>query len=137
MAISKSRAVIITGARIVMGAIFLVFGLNFFLHFLPNSSQPEGKAAAFLGGLFQSGYIFPLIKVIEVACGILLLMNRYIALVLIILMPISINILLFHSLLEPGSMPILISLLIIVAQLYLAWSYRYYYRQLFVAKPAL
>jgi putative oxidoreductase len=137
MAISKSSAGTITGARILLGAIFLIFGLNFFFHFLPNSSQPEGKAAAFLGGLFQSGYIFPLIKVIEVACGILLLMNRYIALVLIILMPISINILLFHSLLEPGSMPILISLLIIGTQLYLAWSYRNYYRQLFIAKPAL
>jgi putative oxidoreductase len=137
LSISKSSAITILGARILLGAIFLVFGLNFFLHFLPNNTQPEGKAAAFLGGLFQSGYIFPLIKVIEVACGILLLLNRYVALVLIILMPISINILLFHSLLEPGSMPIAISLLIIAAQLFLAWNYRNYYKQLLVARTAL
>jgi putative oxidoreductase len=123
-------------ARIVLGLIFFIFGLNFFLHFIPNNSLPEGKAAAFLGGLFQSGYIFPIIKVIETISGILLLANRYVALVLVVLMPISINILLFHSVLEPGSMPITISLLIIATQLFLAWNYRNSYKQLFIARPA-
>ena len=109
------------------------------MHFIPNNVQPEGKAAAFLGGLFQSGYIFPLIKIIEVISGALLLTNRYVALILVVLMPISINILLFHSVLQQGGMPITISALIIISQLYLAWSYRDYYKQLFIAKttPAL
>jgi putative oxidoreductase len=124
-------------ARIILGLIFFIFGLNFFFHFIPNNVQPEGRAAAFLGGLFQSGYIFPLIKVIETLAGILLLANRYVPLVLVILMPISINILLFHSVLEPGGTPIAISLLIIVTQLFLAWSYRNSYKQLFLARPAL
>ncbi len=137
MSASKSTNISILIARIILGLIFFVFGLNFFLHFIPNNSKPEGNAAAFLGGLFQSGYIFPLIKVIEVICGALLLANRYVALVLVILMPISINILLFHSVLQPGGMPIIISLLIIISQLYLAWSYRDYYKQLFVARPVL
>jgi putative oxidoreductase len=134
---SKSSNIPVLIARIILGLIFFVFGLNFFLHFIPNNTQPEGKAAAFLGGLFQSGYIFPLIKVIETICGVLLLANRYIALVLVILMPISINILLFHSVLQTGGMPITISLLIIISQLYLAWAYRDYYKQLFIAKPSL
>jgi putative oxidoreductase len=134
---SKSTKALILIARIILGLIYFVFGLNFFFHFIPNNLQPEGRAAAFLGGLFQSGYIFPLIKVIEVASGALLLTNRYIVLVLILLMPISINILLFHSVLEPGGMPIIISVLIIVSQLFLGWSYREYYKQLFIAKPAV
>lgn len=134
---SKSSNIPALVARIILGLIFFLFGLNFFLHFIPNNVQPEGKAAAFLGGLFQSGYIFPLIKVIETIGGALLLANRYVALVLVILMPISLNILLFHSVLEPGGMPITISLLIIISQLYLAWAYRDYYKQLFIAKPAL
>jgi putative oxidoreductase len=134
---SRSANIPVSIARIILGLIFFVFGLNFFLHFIPNNTQPEGKAAAFLGGLFQSGYIFPLIKVIETICGALLLANRYIALVLVILMPISINILLFHSVLQTGGMPITISLLIIISQLYLAWAYRDYYKQLFIARPAL
>jgi uncharacterized membrane protein YphA (DoxX/SURF4 family) len=134
---SKSSNIPVLIARIILGLIFFVFGLNFFLHFIPNNVQPEGKAAAFLGGLFQSGYIFPLIKVIETICGALLLANRYIALVLVIVMPISINILLFHSVLQTGGMPITISVLIIISQLYLAWAYRDYYKQLFIARPAL
>ncbi|HEY4874458.1 MAG TPA: hypothetical protein VIH86_02705 [Puia sp.] len=137
MSTSKTTYIPVLIARIILGLIFFVFGLNFFFHFIPNNSQPEGKAAAFLGGLFQSGYFFPLIKIIETISGILLLANRYIALILIILMPISINILLFHSVLEPGGTPITISLLIIVTQLFLAWSYRNSYKQLFIAKPAL
>ena len=137
MSSSKSTNNSILTARIILGLIYFVFGLNFFLHFIPNNSQPEGKAAAFLGGLFQSGYIFPLIKVIETICGALLLANRYVALILVILMPISINILLFHSVLEPGGAPISISLLIIISQLYLAWAYRDYYKQLFIARPSL
>jgi uncharacterized membrane protein YphA (DoxX/SURF4 family) len=137
MSTSKSTNISVLIARIILVLIFFLFGLNFFLHFIPNNSQPEGKAAAFLGGLFQSGYIFPLIKIIETISGVLLLANRYVALILVILMPISINILLFHSVLEPGGTPITISLLIIATQLFLAWSYRNSYKQLFIAKPAL
>src|SRR5580704_7636518 len=137
MSTFKSMHMSMLIARIILGLIFFIFGLNFFFHFIPNNVQPEGRAAAFLGGLFQSGYIFPLIKVIETLAGILLLANRYVPLVLVILMPISINILLFHSVLEPGGTPIAISLLIIVTQLFLAWSYRNSYKQLFLARPAL
>jgi putative oxidoreductase len=131
---SATRPVFI--ARLILGFIFFVFGLNFFLHFIPNHSQPEGRAAAFLGGLLQSGYVFPLIKVMEVISGVLLLTGRFVPLVLIILMPISVNIVLFHFLLAKGGMPLSISLLIIVTQLFLAWSYRNSYRQLFIARPA-
>ena len=137
MSLSKSANIPLVITRILLGLIYFVFGLNFFFHFIPAGPAPEGKAGAFMGGLFQSGYIFPFIKVIEVVSGALLLSGRYIPLVLVILMPISINILLFHSVLQPGGAPITISLLIIVCQLYLAWVYRDYYKQLFIAKPAL
>jgi putative oxidoreductase len=137
MPLSKSLNVSVLVARILLGLIFFIFGLNFFFHFIPNNSQPEGRAAAFLGGLFQSGYLFPLIKVIEVLSGIFLLSGLFIPLVLIVLMPISINILLFHSILEQGVMPISISALILISQIWLAWNYRDYYRQLFIVRPAL
>jgi putative oxidoreductase len=137
MSLSKSLNVSVLTARILLGLIFFIFGLNFFFHFIPNNSQPEGKAAAFIGGLFQSGYLFPLIKVIEVLSGIFLLTGLFIPLVLVVLMPISINILLFHSILEPGIMPISISYLILISQIWLAWNYRDYYRQLFIVRPAI
>jgi putative oxidoreductase len=136
MSTSNSTNISIIVTRILLGLIYFVFGLNFFFHFIPSGPAPDGKAAAFLGGLFQSGYIFPFIKIIEVITGALLLFGRYIPLVLVVLMPISINILLFHSVLAPGAGSLTIGVLIIVCQLYLAWVYRDYYKQLFIAKPA-
>jgi uncharacterized membrane protein YphA (DoxX/SURF4 family) len=133
---SPSTNIAATIARILLGLIFFIFGLNFFFHFIPAGPMPEGKAAAFVGGLFQSGYLFPFLKVVEVTSGILLLANRYVPLVLVVLMPISINIFLFHTQLFPTVPTVIISILIIVSQLYLAWVNRNSYRQLFISRPA-
>jgi putative oxidoreductase len=131
---TKSLAIV---ARTLLGLIFFVFGLNFFLHFIPSGAAPSGKAGEFLGGLFQSGYLFPLVKTIETAAGLLLLLGYYVQLVLVILMPISLNIFLFHSFLEPGAAGLVISSLILVLQLFLAWRYQDYYRKLFIARPKI
>lgn len=132
---TNNRAVI--AARILLGLIYFVFGLNFFLHFIPGSAQPEGKAAAFVGGLFQSGYFFPMIKVIEVLAGALLLLGFFTPLLLVILMPITINILLFHTALAPGGFPTGLSLIMLITHLFLAWAYRNHYKPLFVPRPAI
>ena len=125
----------ITIPRIVLGLIYFVFGLNFFLHFIPQSGPaPEGAAAAFTGGLFQSGYFFPFLKSVEVVFGLLLLLGWLVPLSLVVLMPISVNILLFHLLLAPAGFPVILSLLIVILNLFLAWHYRNYYIQLFKVK---
>jgi hypothetical protein len=100
---------------------FVVFGLNFFLHFLPAPPAMPEKAVPFLGGLAASGYIFPIIKSIEVAAGIALLANRFVPLALTLLAPIIVNIVAFHFLLAPSyGLPSVI----LALELYLAWSYR-------------
>ncbi|MFI5154662.1 MAG: DoxX family membrane protein [Chitinophagales bacterium] len=136
MLLSSSNNRAVGTARIFLGLIYFVFGLNFFLHFIPGSAQPEGKAAAFVGGLFQSGYFFPMIKAIEVLAGALLILGFFTPLLLVILMPITINILLFHTALAPGGFPTTLSLLMIITHLFLAWSYRNHYKPLFVPRPA-
>jgi len=90
-----------TAARILLGLIFFVFGLNGFLGFLP---QPEvsGEGGAFLGALAATGYMFPLIKGVETLAGALLLGNRLVPLALLLLAPIIVNIVAFHVLLSPG-----------------------------------
>jgi hypothetical protein len=108
-------------ARIFLGLVFTVFGLNFFLHFLPMPPAPP-KAAAFAGALFGSGYFFPLLKSIEVVAGLLLLMNRFVPLMLAVLAPIVVNILGFHLFLEPSGLPI--PLAVLAAEIFLAWSHR-------------
>ena len=97
MQIQNSNKLYVRAARIALGLIYFIFGLNFFLHFIPGSGQPEGRAAAFIGGLFQSGYLFPLLKVIEVVSGAMLILGLFTSLILVILMPITLNILLFHT----------------------------------------
>jgi uncharacterized membrane protein YphA (DoxX/SURF4 family) len=119
-----------TAARILLGLIFFVFGLNGFLGFLPMPPH-EGDAATFMGGLAAAGYFFPLLKGTEVAVGLSLLTNRFAPLALVVLAPITVNIVAFHSL-APAGLPL--ALAIVGLQGYLAWHHRAAYRPLLRAK---
>ncbi|HWZ49881.1 MAG TPA: hypothetical protein VNW54_00295 [Granulicella sp.] len=90
-------------ARILLGLLFLVFGLNGFLHFIPMP-PPPGLAGQFMGALFVSHYLIFIFSV-QVIGGALLLSNRFVPLALILLGPILVNILLFHSLMAPEGLP--------------------------------
>lgn len=120
-----------TAARILLGLVFAVFGLNFFFGFMP---QPEhaGEAGAFLGALFATGYMFPLIKVTEITAGLMLLSNRFVPLALVLLAPVIVNIVAFHAVLEPAGLAI--AGFVLVLELYLAWSYRDAYRGVLAPK---
>ena len=125
---TKSKSLSVVTARIILGLIYFVFGLNFFLHFLPTPPSTEGPAANFTTGLFQSGYFFPFLKGAEIILGGLLLTGTFVPLALVILMPITLNILLFHLFLTDNA---IMSIVIVALQLYLAWAYRDYYKPLF------
>jgi hypothetical protein len=120
-------------ARVVLGLVFFVFGLNGFLHFLPQPDEPAG-AMAFLVALVNTGYLFPLLKGIEVASGVLLLANRFPALALTLLAPIIVNIVAFHLVLAPSGLPV--ALLVLALELYLAWVHRAAFRGVLAARVA-
>jgi hypothetical protein len=107
--------------RLLFGAGFVLFGLDGFLHFLPHPPAPEA-AMNFATALFATGYMFPLIKGVEVIAGLLLLSNRYVTLALALLAPNIVNILAFHLFLAPQGTPI--ALVFFAAEVFLAWSYR-------------
>jgi putative oxidoreductase len=90
-------------ARILLGLLFLVFGLNGFLHFIPMT-PPAGLAGQYMGVLFLSHYLVA-VFLLQVIGGALLLANRFIPLALILLGPVLVNILLFHSLMAPEGLP--------------------------------
>ena len=90
--------------RYVAGVIFLVFGLNGFLNFIPLP-PPGGIAGQFMGALFVSHYL-TLIFALQVIGGVLLLANRYVPLALAILAPVIVNILSFHALMAPSGFPL-------------------------------
>ena len=93
----KSKLVV--AARILLGLIFFVFGLNFFLHFIPTPPM-SGPPGAFAGAMIATGYLFVLVKVTEVVSGAMLLVGRYVPLALAVLAPV-VNIVAFHAFLAP------------------------------------
>jgi hypothetical protein len=119
------RTKAIHAARILLGLVFFVFGLNGFLHFLPQPPM-SGPPADFLGALFATGYMIPLLKATEVISGALLLSGRFVPLALTLLAPVIVNILGFHVFLAPSGLGI--PLLVLALELFLAWSYRSAFR---------
>jgi putative oxidoreductase len=87
-------------SRLLLGLIFLVFGLNGFLHFIP-APMPTGIAGQFVGALFISHFL-TIVFALELAAGVLLLANRFIVLAIAILAPILVNIVLFHACMAPA-----------------------------------
>jgi uncharacterized membrane protein YphA (DoxX/SURF4 family) len=108
-------------SRLLLGLVFFVFGLNGFLQFLPTPPAPGG-AIAFLGALAATGYMFPLIKSVEVIGGAMLLSNRFVPLALAIVAPNVVNIVLFHAVLAPGGLAV--ALFVLALEIFTAWAYR-------------
>ena len=93
-----------TIARYLLGVVFLTFGLNGFLHFIPMP-PPTGIAAQFFGALFVSR-LYVVIFLLQIVPAILLLVNRYVPLALTILGPVIFNILCFHIFMSPAGLPL-------------------------------
>ncbi len=122
---------VIVIARILMGAMFTLFSLMYFLNLMP-AQELNGAAGTFMTGLFSSGYMLTLVKAIELICGIALLTGQFTALANVILFPITLNIFLFHAFLEPSS--VAISILLLALSLFLAYAYKEKYTLLLARK---
>lgn len=123
-------------ARILMGLVFLVFGLNGFFHFIPQpkDAMPAG-AMDFFGALMKTHYMIPLIFATQTLAGVLLLLNRFVPLALALIAPVVVNIISFHLFLAPSGIPL--AAVVLILELFLAWSYRKAFRPMlaFNAKP--
>jgi hypothetical protein len=110
-------------ARILLGLIFTVTGLNGFLNFLPRPAAPmPAGAVAFAGAMLKTGYLMPLLMATQLISGLLLLAGRWVPLGLTLLAPVVINIVAFHLFLAPAGLPL--AGLVLVLEAYLAWAYR-------------
>lgn len=108
-------------ARSLLGLIFVVFGSNVFLHFIPMPAPPEGPAREFMTALFMSHYLY-VIGGLETAGGLLLLAGRWAPLGLTLLGPVIVNILCFHALMAPAGLPM--AIVVSVLAIFLLWRYR-------------
>jgi len=89
-----------TIARYLLGLMFLIFGSNMFLNFIPMGPMPAGLAGQFSAALFAAHYFY-VVGAVMVVSAILFLVNRYVPLALVLLGPVLFNILLFHILMAP------------------------------------
>ncbi len=122
-------------ARILLGLIFFIFGLNGFLHFMPQPKDlPEG-AVTFFTAMVKTGYLIPLLFGAQTLVGALLLLNRFVPLALALIAPVIVNIVAFHLAVAPSGLPL--AVVVLVLELYLAWSYRGAFRPMlaFRARP--
>ena len=87
-------------ARLLLGLVFVVFGLNGFLNFLSTGPMPTGLAGQFMGTLALSHY-FWVVAAVQILGGALLLANRFVPLALVLLGPVIVNILVYHVLMNP------------------------------------
>jgi putative oxidoreductase len=106
--------------RLLLGLVFVVFGANGFLQFLPMPPLPQGLVGEFLHAFFASGYVY-VIAGCELIGGLLLLIGRFVPLGLTILGPIIVNIVLFHLLLASEGLGL--AIVIAVLFLFLLWRY--------------
>ena len=91
-------------ARFLLGLVFVVFGLNGFLNFMPMEPVP-GLAGQFVVALIQSHYMV-VVLTLEILSGLLLVTNNYSLLATTFIAPVIVNILLFHIFMAPAGLPI-------------------------------
>jgi putative oxidoreductase len=115
-------------ARILLGLVFVVFGLNGFLNFM-KGPLPSGLAGQFLGALMQSHFVL-VVSAVELAGGALLLANRYVPLALVLLGPVIVNIFFYHLLMDRSGL--IIAIVVIVLWGLIALRHRQYFSSLFV-----
>jgi uncharacterized membrane protein YphA (DoxX/SURF4 family) len=119
-------------ARVLLGLVFFVFGLNGLHPFMANPPAPPA-AAAFFGALLATHYMFFLIFGTQVLGGALLLIGVAVPFALTILAPVIVNIIFFHCFLSPDLLPM--ALLVAAFELFLVWYYRAAFAPLFGSAP--
>ena len=123
--------IVILIARLLLGLIFFVLGLNGFLNFLSMGPLPTGLAGQFIGALFQSHYLW-VVAGLQVVGGLLLLVNRFVPLALVLLGPVIVNILLYHLFLNPAG--IAMAILVTILWFIVFYGHRQYFSGIFVQR---
>lgn len=117
--------------RILLGLMFMVFGLNGFLNFMPAPKEMPENIMTALGGLMKGGYM-TVVSGTEVIVAVMLLLNRFVPLALALLAPIVVGIITFHIALAPATIGP--GIVVLVMELYLAWAYRGAFRPMLAAR---
>lgn len=116
--------------RVLMGLMFAFASIVVLFELVPQPEQ-TGNVKIFMDGMAASVYMMTTIKVIELICAVAFLTGKFVPLATVVIFPITVNILLFHVFVEPEEL--LVAILLMIGNLFLAWHYRNKYKPLFKA----
>lgn len=119
--------------RILSGGFVFVSGLMMLGLFGWEPPVAGPDARPFQSAMHDAGYFLPIITAVFLVAGASFVFNVYGAISTLVLLPISVNIVLFHAVLEAGQLPLAIGFFVI--NCYLLWYYREQYGLLLLAKP--
>lgn len=97
----------------------------------PDASMYTTEAWAFMSALMEVGYVMPVLTAVFLICAILVAL-RYTALAMVLLAPLTVNIVLFHWFLDatPISASSIPAHVLLLLNLYFAWQHRSTYKHL-------
>jgi len=111
------KSKILLAVQILVGLGLIIFGLNKFLHFMANPPVSQ-EMGMFMGALAKTGYMFPLVGAIQFLAGLAFVLNRFVALMAIVIVPVMLNAMLAHAFLDPsgigGSLVILLLIIVVM-----------------------
>ncbi|MFT5627137.1 MAG: putative oxidoreductase [Glaciecola sp.] len=110
--------------RILLGLFVLVFGLNKFIEFLPAPEGMSEDAMTYFGALVNSKTMV-LVAILEIVAGLALILNKFGALLALILMSVSVNAVLFHAVLDPGNIAGALVLLVLNITVIIGYKDKY------------
>jgi putative oxidoreductase len=121
----------VTITRVLLGLLFTFSAVVFLFNLIPVPPQ-TGSVKVFNDGLAATGYFMPMLKVIELICGISLISGYFVPLFTVVLFPIAVNIFAFHAVMAREGL--VMAVFILLANLFLAWYYRKHYEPMLAAR---
>ena len=106
--------------RVLLGAMMLFASISYFFN-IGEQPAPTGDMATLMGGLMASKYMFPLVKSIELITGLMLVSGKFVKLGTLLLLPISVNIFLIHTVTQVSDLPV--AIFVLVANVFLIYAY--------------
>ena len=116
--------------RVLLGALMLFASISYFFN-LAEQPAPTGDMATLMGGLMASKYMFPFVKSIELIAGLMLVSGKFVKLGTLLLLPISVNIFLIHTVTQVSDLPV--AIFVLVANVFLIYAYWNVFKE--IVKP--
>jgi uncharacterized membrane protein YphA (DoxX/SURF4 family) len=118
--------------RTLLGLLFIMASVVVLFKLVPVPDLPEGPVKTFNEGMAAAPYFIPVLKIVELLCGIAFVTGRFVPLATVLIAPVIVQIFLFHLFLDTSGLPVAICL--VIANIFVAWYYRESYAGLLTAK---